>query len=339
MAVHSTYKNQETKKMKAFRSLLAAASSAVLIGPAICAGAAYPDHTVSLIVGSSAGGSTDFVARVISEGLTKELNRAVVVENKPGASGNIANYYVARAKPDGYTLLMAYSGYQAGNPNLFKSLNWDPVKDYTPVALIGAAPHVILVPAASPAKDLRSLIAEAKRHPGQISYASSGLGSIQHLGTELFKQMTGTSMVHVPYKGAGTAMQDLITGRVQLFITTPPSALGQIQTGTLRALAVASKTRLAMLPNVPTTAEAGLPGFELEAWFAIYGPAGMPSAIVMRLTDTIKKITSTTEFQGKLSNQGAYAHYLPPAQLVTLLSQDLAHWGKVIKDAGIAKIE
>jgi tripartite-type tricarboxylate transporter receptor subunit TctC len=296
----------------------------------------YPERQITLIVPSAPGGTTDFAGRVIAEGLTKTLGKPVVVENKPGASGNIGNTAVARAKPDGYTLLLSYSGYHVGNPALFKQLPWHPVKDFAPVAQVTVAPHVVLVPASSSFKSLKELIATAKREPDKINYASSGPGSIQHIGTELLKQMTGASLTHVPYKGAGPAMTDLLQDRVQIFITTPPSAIGHIQAGKIRPLAIASKTRHPMLPDVPTSAEAGFPGFELDAWFAVFGPAGMPKEITERLAADIKKIVASPEFQAKMEKQGTYARYLGPEDLNATVQRDLAYWDKVVKTAGIS---
>jgi tripartite-type tricarboxylate transporter receptor subunit TctC len=296
----------------------------------------YPERQISLIVPSAPGGTTDFAARVIAEGLTKALGKPVIVDNKPGASGNIGNSAVARAKPDGYTLLLSYSGYHVGNPALFKQLSWHPVKDFTPIAQVAVAPHVVLVPAGSSSKTLKELIERAKQEPDKVNYASSGPGSIQHIGTELLKQMTKTSITHVPYKGAGPAMTDLLQDRVQIFITTPPSAIGYIQSGKIRALAIASKTRHPMLPDVPTSAEAGFPGFELDAWFAVFGPAGMPSEITQRLTTEIKKIMATPEYQARMEKQGTYARYLSPGELGSAVLQDLAYWDKVAKTAGIS---
>lgn len=320
------------KQLRIFSALIA---GVLCLHGAASAQGSYPDRQITLIVPSTPGGVTDFAGRVVADGLTKALGKSVVVENRPGASGNIGNTAVARAKPDGYTLLLSYSGYQVGNPALFKQLPWDPVKDFTPIALVGVAPHVVTVPAKSPAKNFKDLIDMARREPDKISYASSGAGSIQHLGTELLKQMTKVSMVHVPYKGATPAIADLMEDRVQLFITTPPSVIGHIQNNKLRALAIASKTRHPMLNDVPTSAEAGVPGYELEAWVAVFGPAGMPHEVAQRLTTEIKKLVATPEFQAKMEKQGTYPRYMPPAELGAKVQQDLTHWGKVIKEADI----
>jgi len=196
-------------------------------------------------------------------------------------------------------------------------------------------PHVILVPKDSPAKTLKDLIDMAKAQPGRLNYASSGTGSIQHLGAEQFKLLTGTDIMHVPYNGAAPAMQDLLAGRVQLFITTPPTAIGYIQSGALRALAITSKQRHSMLPDVPTTAEAGLPEFVLEAWFSLFGPAGMQPEVVEKLTGALKTVLESPTFIEQMNKLGTYASYQPPAELAAIVQRDLANWAQVVKSAGI----
>ncbi|GAB2914512.1 Bug family tripartite tricarboxylate transporter substrate binding protein [Paralcaligenes ginsengisoli] len=305
-----------------------------LIGSSAHAGS-YPDRPITLIVPSAPGGTTDVSARAVAQNLAKILGQPVVVENKPGASGNIGNAFVSRAKPDGYTLLLSYSGYHTGNPALFKTLTWDPVKDFTPIAEVSTAPHVIVVPNTLKVSTLKDFLALAKSEPGKLNYASSGAGSIQHLGTEQLKQLTGINMLHVPYKGAGPAMQDLLAGQVQLFITTPPSVIGQIKAGRVKALAIASDTRHPMLPDVPTTAEAGLPNYKLEAWFSVFGPAHMPADVTAILTKALKKVVADKSYQANMESQGAYAKYLPPDQLEAEVKSDIKHWQQVIKTAGI----
>lgn len=308
--------------------------SFALVGATAQAGA-YPDRPISLIVPSAPGGTTDLSGRAVAQSLAKILGQPVIVENKPGASGNIGNAFVARAKPDGYTLLLSYSGYHTGNPALFKTLNWDPIKDFTPIAEVSTAPHVIVVSNSLKVSNLRDFLALVKSEPGKLNYASSGAGSIQHLGTEQLKQLTGIDMVHVPYKGAGPAVQDLLAGQVQLFITTPPSVIGQIKAGRVKALAIASDTRHPMLPNIPTTTEAGLPDYKLEAWFAVFGPAHMPADVTARLAKALQQVVAEKNYRTNMETQGAYAKYLPPDQLAAEVKSDIAHWKQVIKTAGI----
>jgi tripartite-type tricarboxylate transporter receptor subunit TctC len=296
----------------------------------------YPARFVTMIVPASAGGTTDIVARLVSEYLSQDLGQQFIVENVSGASGNMANTRVARAAADGYTLLMSYSGYHVANPHLFKTINWDPVKSFTPLGLAVKAPHVILVSKDLPVTDLKSFIAYAKANPGKINYASSGIGSIQHIGGEQLKKVAGIEMTHVPYRGAGPAMNDLIAGTVQLFITTPPSAVGHLQAGLVKALALAAAERHPMLPDLPTTAEVGLPGYELVAWFALFAPAGLDPAIRQRLATALEATVNRAQFKAKVEAQGAYAAYLGPDQLAQLTEKELSFWGGVIKDAGIS---
>jgi tripartite-type tricarboxylate transporter receptor subunit TctC len=257
------------------------------------------------------------------------------VENKGGASGNLGITAAARAAPDGYTLLLAYSGYQVTNPALYPNLPWHPLKSFTPVALAIVAPHVVLTRKSLPARSLAEFVAYAKQQPGRINYASSGLGSIQHIGAEQLSLLSDIKMVHVPYRGAGPAMNDLLAGTVDLFITTPPPAVGHIQAGTVNALAIASKKRHAMLPQVPTSAEAGLPGFDLEAWFAVYAPASTPAAVIERLSIAIEKVVTSESFRERAEQAGAYATYMGPVELARFTETELDHWSAVIRKAGI----
>jgi tripartite-type tricarboxylate transporter receptor subunit TctC len=319
------------------RTLLAlVAGAALLSSPSAWGADAYPDRPVTLIVPSAPGGTTDFTARLLAEGLTRELGQQFIVDNKGGASGNIGIGQAARAEPDGYTLLLTYSGYQVNNPSLFKNLKWDPIEDLAPVALAIKAPHVFLVRKDLPVNSIADLIAYGKEHPGELNYASSGNGSIQHIGGEQFMQQTGIEMTHVPYKGAGPAMTDLLGGVVDVFITTPPSAAGHIRNKAVKALALAGRERQAMLPDIPTMAEAGVPGFELEAWFALYAPAGTPQPIIDTLASAAEKVVTSEGYQKQATDQGTYAAFMGPAELGKFTESEIAHWGEVITKAGIA---
>lgn len=255
------------------RRLLAGAAATLLTSAALAQ--AYPTKPITLIVPNPPGGFVDASARILSDSLAKVTSQAIVVDNRGGGSGNVAYQYVARANPDGYTLLNSYSAYHVGNPNLTPKLPWAQ-KDFVPVALITVATNVITVHPSVPAKNLGEFISYLKANPGKLSYASQGNGSLSHIGTEMFKLQTQTSMVHIPYRGSGPALQDVLSGQVQVFITTPPSVMGQVQVGKLKGLAVAGKSRHPGMPTVPTTAEAGLKGFELEAWVGIFAPAATP---------------------------------------------------------------
>lgn len=309
-----------------------------LFTPAAMAQETYPNRPVTIVVPSTAGGTTDFTARLLAEQLSKRLGQSFIVENVGGAAGNIGNTKVARAAPDGYTLLLSYSGYHVANPHLFKSPGWDPLKSYAPVAMATRAPHVVIVRKGLPVTDLKSLVAYAKANPGKLNYASSGNGSIQHIGAEQLKQLAGIDMQHVPYRGAGPAMQDVVSENVDLFITTPPSAVGLVQSGAVKALAMAASERHPSMKDIPTTAEAGLPGFELVAWFALYAPAGTPKAIVESLAKATEAAVASPDFVQKAITNGAYPAFMNPDQLATFTATELEFWGKVIAAAKI-KVE
>ena len=314
----------------------AAAMVVVAFGSAAYAQGKFPDRAITIVVPSAPGGTTDFTARLIAEPLSRALGQPVVIDNKAGAAGNIGNQFVAKAKPDGYTLLLAYSGYQVGNPHLFKKAGWDPIKDFTPVAMLTRAPQVVAARANLPVNNVRELVAYAKANPDKLNYASSGIGSIQHIAGELFKQMTGTSITHVPYKGAGPAVQDLLGGQVDLFITTPASVVNHIKADKLKGLAVTSNARLSSLPQVPTTRESDLKDFTLDSWFALYAPAGTPNEVVQQLNTEIAKILQQAEVKKKAEDAGTLVDHMGPAQLGDYTRKELAYWGRVITDAKIS---
>ncbi len=321
-----------------FKWMLSAMAGGLALAAALnvhAAGGNFPDRPITLIIPVAAGGTTDIAGRALAKQLKDELGQTVVVENRPGASGSIANAYVARAKPDGYTLVLSYEGFHTGNPVLMKELTWDPIKDFTPIAEVIRGPHLILVPADSPARTLQEFINNAKQSPGSMNFASSGVGSIQHLGGELFQLQTGVDMVHVPYGGAAPAMQDLLAGRINMFITTPPTAISHVEAGKLRALAITSSQRHPKLPDIPTTAEAGLPEFQLEAWFSVFGPPGMPDDVVKKLAAAMEQVITSDEFREQMNAQGSNASYRSPDELAQIVKDDLAKWTKVVETAGI----
>ncbi|AGW94084.1 MULTISPECIES: Bug family tripartite tricarboxylate transporter substrate binding protein [Cupriavidus] len=321
------------KRIHIAAATLLAMATMVATAPAY-SGSAYPSKPVTLIVPSAPAGSTDIVARLIGEQLQAALGQPVVVDNRPGASGNIGTEAVARAAPDGYTLLLQYSGYHVGNPALFPQIRWKP-SGFAPVALVMRAPHVIAVSSKLPAKSLKELVDYGKSNGKGLFYASSGNGSIQHIAGEMFGRQTKVPMTHVPYKGAGPVVTDLISGQVDMFITTPPSVISHVQAGKIKALAYAGPKRHPSLPNVPTTAEAGLPGYEVESWFALFAPANTPPAIVERLSQEVKKIVASDAYKKKVEEQGAFAAYMGPQELGRFVDQELATWAKVVKDSNI----
>jgi len=294
----------------------------------------YPSKPIVLVVPNPPGGFVDASARLLSDALAKVAGQSVVIDNRGGGSGNVAYQAVARANPDGYTLLNSYSAYHVGNPHLTPKLPWAQ-KDFVPVAMITVATNVIAVHPSVPANDLSEFIKHTRSHPGKLSYASQGNGSLSHIGTEMFKLQTKTSMVHIPYRGSGPAVLDVLSGQVQVFITTPPSVMGHIKAGKLKGLAVAGKTRHPGLPSVPTATEAGLKGFELEAWVGIFAPAGTPADIVTKLSGQIKAALDMPETKARADSAGIELRYLAPAALEALVKSDTDFWGKTIQAAGI----
>ena len=294
----------------------------------------YPSKPIVLVVPNPPGGFVDASARLLSDALAKVAGQSVVVDNRGGGSGNVAYQAVARANPDGYTLLNSYSAYHVGNPHLTPTLPWAQ-RDFVPVAMITVATNVIAVHPSVSANDLSEFIKYTKANPGKLSYASQGNGSLSHIGTEMFKLQTKTSMVHIPYRGSGPAVLDVLSGQVQVFITTPPSVMGHIKAGKLKGLAVAVKTRHPGLPSVPTATEAGLKGFELEAWVGIFAPAGTPTEIVTKLSGQIKAALDMPETKARADNAGIELRYLAPAALEALVKIDTEFWGKTIQAAGI----
>jgi tripartite-type tricarboxylate transporter receptor subunit TctC len=324
-----------TQRLQTKRSAvrpIAGAAASLACSLAIAQG--FPNKAITLVVPNPPGGFVDASARVLSDALAKVTKQPVVVDNKGGGSGNVAYQAVARAAPDGYTLLNSYSAYHVGNPNLNAKLPWAQ-KDFVPVALITVATNVIAVHPSVPANNLSEFIGYVRANPGKLSYASQGSGSLSHIGTEMFKLQTKTSMVHIPYRGSGPALQDVLSGQVQVFITTPPSVMGQIQVGKLKGLATAGKTRHPGLPSVPTTAEAGLKGFELEAWVGIFAPTGTPTDVVSQLTGQIKAALELPETKTRADAGGIELRYLPPTALDDLVRKDTEFWAKTIKSAGI----
>ena len=316
------------------RALFAATASAIALMAGPAAAQTYPSKPVTLVVPNPPGGVVDTSARLLSEPLAKLLGQPVVIENKGGASGNIAMQQVALAPKDGHTLLISYSAYHVGNPSLFAKLPWAQ-KDFVPVALLTAATNVIAAHPSVPASTLKEFIAYAKANPGKLNFASQGNGSLSHVGTALLEQTTGIDMTHVPYKGSGAAIQDVLGGQVQVFMTTPPSVMQHVQAGKLKAFAVTGKTRHPGLPNVPTTAEAGLTGFELEAWVGLFAPAGTPQAVVQQLTEKVKAALATPEAKSVAERSGIEIRYLGPDALAALVQRDTAYWGEVIKAKNI----
>lgn len=321
--------------IRAPRRALLGAGAALALPATLRAQPAFPNRPITVVVPNPPGGGTDFAARLFQEGLQAALGQTVVVENRPGANGNIAIGAVARAQPDGHTLLLQYNGYHAGNPAMMQNLTWDPIRDLSIVGMATMAPHVILVAPNVPANNLQEFIAHARANPGKLNYASSGNGSIQHIGGVLFARAIGAEMVHVPYRGAAPALQDVAGGRVEMFITTPSSAIALIQGGRVKPLAMASARRAPGLPEVPTTAEAGLPGFTLDAWFAFAAPAGTPRAVQERINAAMRGVADLPAVRQRAEQAGATTAAMTLEELDALARKEVAELGAVIRAAGI----
>jgi len=299
---------------------------------------AYPNHAIRLVVPFPAGGTTDILARAVAQKLTESLGQSVVVDNRPGAGGNIGADVVAKSQPDGYTLLMGTVGTHAINPSVYAKMPYDHIKDFVPVVLVAGVPNVLVVNPSLPVNSVADLIKLAKAKPGTINFASSGNGTSIHLSGELFKTMAGVDMTHVPYKGSAPALTDLIAGQVQVMFDNLPSSLPQIKAGKLHAIAVTSLQRAPALPDVPTMSESGLPGFEASSWFGVLGPAGTPPAVVAKLNGEVNKWLQTPQAREQLLAQGAQAAGGSPEQFAAFIRAETDKWAKVVKASG-AKID
>ena len=298
--------------------------------------AQYPNKPIKMIVPYPPGGATDVIGRVLAQRLSTALGQQVVIDNRGGAGGNIGADAVAKSAPDGYTLLMGALTSHSIMATLEKgSIRYDLEKDLTPVAVVGSVPLVWVVHPSVPVKDMKEFVAYAKANPGKLTYASSGAGAPQRMCAELFRGMTGADMIHVPYKGSGPAMTDLVGGQVNTMCETVPASMQLIRAGKLRALGVPAAKRISMLPDVPTTAEQGMPGYEVASLFGVMVPAGTPRPIIDRLNAELQKILATPEAQAQLLEQGAYAVQTTPEQASARVQREIAMWAKVIKDANI----
>jgi len=293
----------------------------------------YPNKPIRFIVPYPPGGSTTPIARLVSQKLTESWGQPVIVDNRAGGNTIIGTDALAKSAPDGYTIGMV-GNVHVLMPSLLRA-PYDPLKDFTPIATLTSNEAVLVVNPSIPANNLQELIALAKAKPGQLNHASSGTGSLAHLGIELFNTMTGTKIQNIPYKGSGQSMTDLLGGQVQLALNIPSNVIPHIRGGRLRAIAVTGDARMSALPEVPTFAEAGLPGFELKYWYAVLAPAGVPKPIVGKLSAEIAKIMSSTDTRQNLHNQGMEAFMSTPDQFAALMKADMARFAKIIKDANI----
>ena len=319
---------------------LAAALALIVVAPTARAqiAAAYPDKSVRLVVPFAAGGELDVVARIVGQKLTETWGRQIVIDNRLGAGGNIGAEFVAKAPPDGYTLLMSSVTTQAINMSLLAKPPYDFVRDYAPVALVASAPLALVIHASLPAKSVKEFIALAKAHPGELNYFSSGTGTGTHLAAVIFDQLAAVRTTHVPYKGGAQGLGDLLSGQVQFAMSTIGLVEPHVQTGRLRLLGVGSVKRYTRLPQIPTIAESGVKGYEAEQWYGVVGPAGTPAAIVNKLAAEIKTIVANPDVRERFYSQGIEPVYATPEEFAVYIKASVAKYAKVIKTLGL-KVE
>jgi tripartite-type tricarboxylate transporter receptor subunit TctC len=322
----------------AYRSLFAVClvmSSSVLTSTAMAQTAAYPGKPIRLVIPYPPGGGSDTIGRPLAQKLAEQLGQQVVVDNRGGANGNIGMEAVARSAPDGYTMVLALTAQLAVNPALYGKVPYDPVRDYAPITLLGTGTYILVVHPSLPVKSVKELIALAKARPGQIAYSSSGNGSGGHLAAELLSSMAGIKLLHVPYKGGGPALMDLIAGQVQVLFATQLASWPHVQSGRIRALAVSTAKRPASLPGLPTIAEAALPGYDSGVWYGILAPAGTPREIIQKLNHEIVRALNQPDYRSLLVNNGIDPIGSPPEQLGQYIKSELVKWAKVVKDAAV----
>lgn len=313
-----------------FKKMLTVAVMLVVPAVATTALAAYPDKTIKLVVGFTPGGTADSVARILAVSLGNRLGQSIIVENRAGANGNLATEYVSRSAPDGYTLFYTSIGH-AVNPSLYKEAKYDPVKDFTPIGQVLSAPNVLVVPGNSPFNTVMELVAYAKANPGKLDFASSGSGTSVHLSAELFKQLAGVDMVHIPYKGTGSAMPDLLTGVVAMSFPNLPSAMPFIRSGKLKALGVTTAKRSASAPQIPTLTEAGVPGYDMSTWYGLIGPANMPAEIVSKLNQELRNVLQDPQVKNKLVSQGVDPVTGSPEAFGIFIQEETRNWATLLK--------
>ena len=324
------------RRQFALRSLAAAVvlGAGLLASVPAAAQAAYPSKPITMIVPFSAGGTTDILARIVGQALTAELGQSVIIDNRAGAGGNIGGQAAARSPADGYTLFMGTVGTHAINAALYKKMPFDPIKDFAPLTRVANVPNLLVANPAQPFRTVKELVAYAKAHPGQLNFGSSGNGSSIHLSGELFKTMAKVDMQHVPYKGSAPAVTDLLGNQIAIMFDNMPSAIQHVRSGKLHPIAVTTAKRSPELPDVPTIAEAGVPGYEATSWFGLFVPAGTPPAVVSKLNTAIVKVLAKADIKKKINEQGAEVYSETPAQFSAFIQKESLKWGKVVRESG-----
>ena len=309
--------------------------AASLLSMPLQAATAFPTKPIRIIVAYTPAGTTDILARAIGQKMSENWGQPVIVDNRPGAAGNIGTEVAARANPDGHTLVMGTAGTHGINVSLYRKLGWHPVNDFAPVSLSAMVPNIMVVNNALPVKNVREFLAHVKANPGKLSYGSPGNGSTAHLSMELFKSMTGSNIVHIPYKGSAGVLADVMGGQIAVTIDNMPPYLPQVKAGKIRALAVSTTKRSAAVPDLPTIAEAGVPGYDSGSWFGLLAPAKTPKAVVEQLSAESARILKLPEVSKRISELGAEPVGSTPEQFAELIKTEIAKWAKVIKDANV----
>jgi len=317
------------------QSGLACAAAVALLGAVPAIAQDYPVKPVRMLVTLPPGSSADIVARVLGEGLSRSLGQQFLVDNRPGAAGNIAAAAAAKAPPDGYTLFISTFSTHGTNPSLYSQPGFDPVRDFVPIALLASNPNVLMVLPSTPVKSVKELIVLARARPGDVTYSSGGAGTSQHMAGEFFQQLAGVKLTHVPYKGTPQGMNGVLSGEVVFMFPSVPVAIGNVKAGRLRGLGVTSAKRVAWWPEMPSIAESALPGFDVSAWFGLSAPARTPDAVVKRLNAEANKVLATPAVRDNLNNQGMELHGGSPQDYGRFIDAELARWAKVVKTSGI----
>jgi len=315
------------------KTLAAAALLATGMGTAV-AQDGYPNKPLTMVVPFSAGGTTDILARIVGQALGQELGQTIIIENKPGAGGNIGAQQAARAKADGYTLFMGTVGTHAINQALYKKLPYDPIKDFTPLSRVANVPNLLVAHPSRPYKTVKEMIEYGKKHPNEITYGSPGSGASPHVSGALFQSMTGVELTHVPYKGSAPAISDLLGNQIAVMFDNMPSAIQHVRSGKLRPIAVTTAKRSPELPDVPTIAEAGVPGYEATSWFGLWSVAGTPQPVLDKLHASLTKVLKDPAVSKKIADQGGEVVIETPAQFDAFIKSEAAKWGKVVKESG-----